>query len=197
MVPKFPTKEPHITWDYLPILNLLKLDPQNHISLQTKLTPKNSYISIHVGADKKIRRIPPKLVIEIINYLKAKNQKVRIIGIEKEEVKEILDGTNHYPLYESGNLEDVKRWLCESSLTIASDSGLFHLSAALGKPTIGLYGPNLYSRSGSINENAVSIELDYICRPCNQNIGCPFNNRCMNDITLKQVVEKISKFNLF
>lgn len=187
MVSKFPTSD-HITWDYKPILDYLKIPMGKTTYLKTTLMAQEKEVCIHVGADKEIRRIPVGLIVEICEYYKKNNVPVRIIGIEQDVIEEILAKTQHYPVYEKGNLADVKRWLNNSMITIASDSGLFHLASALGKKCVGLYGPNTSKRAGSINPNARFVELDFECRPCNQNIACPYDNRCMKNIQFEMLV---------
>ena len=193
MLPKF-TKPIHIVRDYYPINNYLKLPITDEIFLE-QATPKKetNIVSIHVGADKVIRRIPESLIIESISYLQSRGFQVRIIGIEKEVIDSILSKTEHV-IYEAGNLNNVREWLKESKLTIASDSGLFHLSTALNTPAIGMYGPNTSARAGSLNKKVEFIELDYDCRPCNQNVECPFNNKCMNDIEWSMLKSRIESF---
>jgi ADP-heptose:LPS heptosyltransferase len=192
MLPKF-TKPIHIVKDYYPINNYLNLNVSAEIFLN-QATAKNvtNVVSIHVGADKVIRRIPEILIVKAIEFLQSKNLQVRMIGIEQDVIDSILDKTKNV-IYEKGNLSDVRQWLKDSLLTIASDSGLFHLSTALNTPSIGMYGPNTSARAGSLNNKVEFLELDYNCRPCNQNIECPFSNKCMNDITWKMLETSILK----
>ncbi|MBY0518512.1 MAG: glycosyltransferase family 9 protein [Bacteriovoracaceae bacterium] len=192
MVPKYPTSD-HITWDFKPILDYLKIELSNTTYLSTTLKAEEKEVCIHIGADKEIRRIPIQLIVKCCEYFQERKIPVRIIGIEQEIVNEVLERTNAYPLYEKGSLSDVKRWLNNSIITVASDSGLFHLASSLNKKSIGLYGPNTYKRSGSVNPNAQVLELDYDCRPCNQNVACPYENKCMKDITWESLKAKIEE----
>jgi len=177
----------HIVWDYLPILNKLQLQANKRIYLETPYKGNGSGISVHVGAQRKIRRIPLELVIKLSKYCETRGIPLRLIGNEAYEVAQALRATNGYAYHEYGSLKDLKHWLVDSKAVIASDSGVFHLSSALRVPTLGLYGPNTYARSGSINACAEYVELDYECRPCNQNAECPFNNRCMTEIPFSAI----------
>ena len=192
MVPKF-AKPIHIVRNYYPLNKLLNLEIEPEIFLDQKIDVKTEeMVSIHVGADKEIRRIPEKLILNTIEYFQIQNLKVRIIGIEEDVIDSILSKSKNV-LYDKGDLNDVKHWLRQSKLVLASDSGLFHLATALNIPAIGIYGPNTSAVSGSLNKNLVFVELDYDCRPCNQNDACPHNNKCLNDISWGQLKENIDK----
>ncbi|MGO3406561.1 hypothetical protein, partial [Marinomonas sp.] len=49
--------------------------------------------------------------------------------------------------------------------------------------------PDAYVKS----VNSQHLELDYDCRPCNQNITCPYNNKCMNDIPFNELKHSIDE----
>ncbi|MEL0611684.1 glycosyltransferase family 9 protein [Marinomonas arenicola] len=192
MVEKFPSYD-NIIMDYKPIVDLFNLHFSNIIELQSLEEEIKKEIIIHIGADKEIRRIPTNLIVEICDYSKQNNITVRLVGTEEILANEILSRTKKYPVYEKGSLKDVKSWLNESSLIIAPDSGIFHLGSALGKKAIGLYGPNTSLRAGVKSVNSQHLELDYDCRPCNQNITCPYNNKCMNDIPFNELKHSIDE----
>jgi ADP-heptose:LPS heptosyltransferase len=192
MVPKF-AKPVHIVRDYYPLNRLLNLKIAQEIFLDQKIEVKTEEIvSIHVGAGRVIRRIPEKLILNTIEYFQSQNVNVRIIGMEEDVIDSILSKAKNL-LYDKGDLNDVKIWLRQSKLVIASDSGIFHLATALNIPAIGIYGPNTSARAGSLNKNLAFVELNYDCRPCNQNVTCPYNNKCMHDITWEQLKENIDK----
>lgn len=190
MVPKYPESD-HIVWDYLPILQRLGYQAATQLSFPRTDIALQPQIAIHIGADKEIRRIPESLVIELCRYFSEKQYRIRLLGTESDIAQRIQQQAGDSVCYEQGDLSQVRTWLSQSALVIAPDSGLFHLASAMGIPTIGLYGPNTYARAGAINTNATELSLSYDCRPCNQNKPCPYQNRCMKDITLEMVLEKV------
>lgn len=186
-VPKS-SKNEHIVYDFAHILKALNLNAGSTTMLSTTLAMnKTREVCIHIGARNRLRCIPYELILCICHYLESQQIPIRLIGSEVDIAEKILEQTNRYPTYEQSNLGDVKRHLFNAALVIAPDSGIFHLASALGVPVIGLYGPNTYARSGSINPNAHCIELEYPCRPCNQNKPCPYNVRCLEEIRFEQL----------
>ena len=73
---------------------------------------------------------------------------------------------------------------------IANDSGPMHISAAIGTPTIALFGPTDPALQGPYGEKNETIRLDSLfCINCNLT-ECPRNKECFNDITAGMMIEK-------
>ena len=75
--------------------------------------------------------------------------------------------------------------LGHAALVIANDSGAAHLSAAMGVPTITIFGPTDERVSAPIGPGA-ALSHDVFCRPC-QLRDCPIDHRCMKRITADTV----------
>jgi heptosyltransferase-2 len=67
---------------------------------------------------------------------------------------------------------------------LSNDSGLMHVAAALGTPTIGIFGPTSPWHWAPLNPLADTIETltDVPCRPCHKPICRMLHHRCMRDI---------------
>ena len=63
-------------------------------------------------------------------------------------------------------LDAVADLLARASAVIGVDTGLSHLSAALGRPTVGLFGPTDARLSGCVGNRAHNIQSDIECAPC-------------------------------
>ncbi|HEX6323399.1 MAG TPA: lipopolysaccharide heptosyltransferase II [Vicinamibacterales bacterium] len=75
--------------------------------------------------------------------------------------------------------------LAHASLVIANDSGAAHLAAAMGVPTITIFGPTDERVSAPIGPGA-ALSHDVFCRPCMLR-DCPIDHRCMKRITADTV----------
>jgi len=74
-------------------------------------------------------------------------------------------------------------------IAVGGDTGLMHLAAASGVPTIGLFGPTT-SRDGYWPSDAVAVEADLHCRPCSRHGSdhCPMgDHRCLDSIDVDKV----------
>ena len=63
-------------------------------------------------------------------------------------------------------LDTVAELLASARAVIGVDTGLLHLSAALGRPTVGLFGPTDARLSGCVGSRAHNIQSDIECAPC-------------------------------
>jgi ADP-heptose:LPS heptosyltransferase len=82
-----------------------------------------------------------------------------------------------------------------SLLAIGTDNGPLHLAAALGTPTVRLYGPTdeaVFGPWGRAEERVV-LTNDLACRPCGNLVSPPCGARrepaCMLGISTERVVE--------
>ena len=76
----------------------------------------------------------------------------------------------------------------KSTVYVGNDSGITHLAAAVGTPTLALFGPTDYRIWGPKNENVKFLQSSHQCAPCSpqQMARCPKPN-CMNSISIDLV----------
>ena len=84
-------------------------------------------------------------------------------------------------------------------LIVTNDSGPLHLAAALGVPSVSLYGPETPALYGPVGENHLVFYAGHWCSPClsvyNAKIAmCRGENECMRRITLDEVVQRTAVF---
>jgi heptosyltransferase-2 len=78
---------------------------------------------------------------------------------------------------------------------VSNDSGLVHVSAAIGTPTIGIFGPTSPWHWAPLNPLAATIETttDVPCRPCHKPTCRLLHHRCMVDIPPAQVLPAVQR----
>jgi heptosyltransferase-2 len=76
---------------------------------------------------------------------------------------------------------------------VTNDSGLQHVSAAIGTPTIGIFGPTSPWHWAPLNPLAATIETlsNVPCRPCHKPTCRLLHHRCMRDIPATQVLPAV------
>jgi heptosyltransferase-2 len=81
--------------------------------------------------------------------------------------------------------------IATADVVISNDSGLMHITAALQKPLIAIYGPTSPGFTPPLAKNATILQLDVDCGPCFQR-ECPEkHHKCMRNISSKRVLELI------
>ncbi len=80
-------------------------------------------------------------------------------------------------------------------LYLTCDSGPMHIAAAVGTPTVALFGPTSPTRHGPYGENHGVIEKPVSCRPCYKRkcIRKDLPHLCMTEIDPNEVAAHILK----
>jgi lipopolysaccharide heptosyltransferase II len=75
------------------------------------------------------------------------------------------------------------------NLAISNDSGLMHIAAALGTPTIGIFGPTSPYHWAPLNGLAATVKTKTVlpCQPCHRPVCSMNEHRCMRDIAASEV----------
>ena len=89
------------------------------------------------------------------------------------------------------SIREMAALINECSVIIANDSGPMHISAALGVPTLGIFGPTDPEKQGPYSQNSsYVIKEDLFCIICNK-LECPYNHECMLELPVKEVIKKL------
>jgi heptosyltransferase-2 len=75
------------------------------------------------------------------------------------------------------------------NLAISNDSGLMHIAAALGTPTMGIFGPTSPYHWAPLNGLAATVKTktELPCQPCHRPVCSMNEHRCMRDIAASEV----------
>lgn len=81
--------------------------------------------------------------------------------------------------------------MAAAKVAISNDSGLMHIAAAIGTPTMGIFGPTSPYHWAPLNGLAATIkrETDLPCQPCHRPVCTANDHHCMRDIPAARVVE--------
>jgi heptosyltransferase II len=85
--------------------------------------------------------------------------------------------------------------LAAADAVLSNDSGLLHVAAAIGTPTVGIFGPTSPWHWAPLNPIAEVIETttQVDCRPCHKPVCRYGHHRCMRDIDPARVVEAVRR----
>lgn len=80
--------------------------------------------------------------------------------------------------------------LAAAKAAISNDSGLLHVAAAIGTPSIGIFGPTSPWHWAPLNpiEAAIETKTDVPCRPCHKPVCYMQHHRCMREIPTADVM---------
>ncbi|MFH1622458.1 MAG: lipopolysaccharide heptosyltransferase II [Candidatus Omnitrophota bacterium] len=135
-----------------------------------------------------------KLADELINKF---NVNVVFSGgqLEKHNVLDILNLMNNKAINLAGKttLKQLGALFKRANLVISADSGPLHISIALKRPTVAIFGPTSSSITGPLTkENIALLQKEIGCAiPCYK-VDC-IDNRCMQQISVKDVIDCIEE----
>jgi lipopolysaccharide heptosyltransferase II len=91
------------------------------------------------------------------------------------------------------NIGKLSALIKNCDLVIANDSGPMHISAALGVPTLGIFGPTNPKAHGPYSPNSdYIIKEDLHCIICNK-LVCPYKHECMTQLPVEMVLAKVER----
>jgi lipopolysaccharide heptosyltransferase II len=148
---------------------------------------------------------PAEYFAEIANYKKSKDWQVILLGSKADESMghtiQKLTKNACINLIGKTSLLDALNILSFATLVISNDSGLMHLTAALDRPLIALYGSSSPEFTPPLSVKAKIIYLKLSCSPCFER-QCPLMHfKCLKQLTpqivLNAINDLINNENLF
>ncbi len=143
------------------------------------------------------KRWPASTFAELVQTLQKKNQAfVFILGDESE--KELLspyltDSSQLINLCGRFNLREIGLLLKHCRLFIGNDSGLLHLSGAVGTPSLSFFGPTAPDAKVPTWTRHHVLYRQEACSPCyhyGKAPPCPYELKCLTQITVDDALKQ-------
>ena len=92
------------------------------------------------------------------------------------------------------SLSQVAALISRSAVYLGNDSGISHLAAAVGVPTVALFGPSDPRRWAPRGRRVTLISRQVHCSPCSNSTmkSCP-HRACLSELSAEEVIDVISK----
>jgi len=150
------------------------------------------------GAVGPSKRWPATYFGELARALTDRGLSIWVLGSPAEAplAAEIVIAAGPHALdLTSTDLRNAILALRVAGAAVSNDSGLVHVSAAIGTPTIGIFGPTSPWHWAPLNPLAATIETltDVPCRPCHKPTCRMSHHRCMRDIPSTQVLTEVQR----
>lgn len=111
---------------------------------------------------------------------------------EVESAQKIFEATSDCSrLAPMGRLKCVMAYMKLCRAIVATDSGMMHVSSALGLPTIGLFGQSSPDNFGPYNKYSTSVTNTALdCLDCGHR-DCPRGHECMLELPVSKIVDSL------
>ena len=73
-------------------------------------------------------------------------------------------------------------------LFVTNDTGTMHVAAALGVPTLAIFGPTNEKETRPLGDRVKLVTGEAFCRPCKLR-HCPIDHRCMTSVSVERVLQ--------
>ena len=154
---------------------------------------RKTFVTINVGGGWEIKRWKNDNFISLCKMIRERlgYQVVVLYGPSEKTEAERIASSSDSILASQTSLHEMGAIMQASLLLITNDSGPMHIAAALGVPTLAIFGPTspqLQGPLGNVSEIVRNERLD--CLECNLT-KCPIGNPCMKELEAETVFEKL------
>jgi len=177
-------------------------DPVAEAEVTTMLTEAGcgeagSLIGLHLGAAFGSSKLwPPASYAELTGQLTERGFEPLLIGgpedLAMAEAVQALAGSRVASTVGRDRAHMLPRLLARLGCLVSSDTGVAHLAAALGVPTITLFGPTDPHLTAPRGPRVRSIEGPAPCAPCFLP-RCPIDHVCMRAISAASVAAAVDE----
>jgi predicted lipopolysaccharide heptosyltransferase III len=168
-----------------------------NILREERIPPDRPILALHPFSRWGYKEWPIKNYAKLINYM-CSRYKVSLIVTgsieERARASEIarMSRSNVHNLAGTTSLGELAAILKKCSLLIGIDSAPMHIAAAVGTPTVTIFGPSSPLNWAPQGKHHSVISKDLPCVPCRQK-GC--NNsevsRCLDELSAEEVIPVI------
>jgi heptosyltransferase II len=150
------------------------------------LAPGDSMVGLHLGASFGSSKLwSPRAYAELSSRLSRAGALPVLLGAGREEATAAAViasiGEGLASLVGRDRLDLLPRLLARLSCLVSADTGVAHLAAAVGTPTVTLFGPTDPRLTSPRGRRAHAIEGRAPCAPCFLE-RCPIDHPCMRSI---------------
>ncbi len=179
------------------------VDSQQAARRKLHLTSNKPVVGLCPGAEfGPAKRWPDHYYAELAKYLINKGQQVWLFGSAKdkqvtEKIKSALTQEQQqycFNLAGETSLIEAVDLLAACHTVVSNDSGLMHVSAAVGCNIVAIYGSSSPKYTPPLTDNLEMVHTDIDCRPCFKR-ECPLGHQdCLNKLMPPQVISAVDKF---
>jgi len=177
----------------------LRVNPHAAGQVRARLAlPEQAPLALCPGAEGgPAKRWPAAHFAVVARWWLEQGGEVWLFGSAKDFVgADAIDASTDYRcrnLCGKTTLDEAVDLLSLAAAVVSNDSGLMHVSAALNKPQVALYGSSNPGCTPPLNQSARIVRLDLACSPCEKG-ECPLGStECLNDLEPQNVIDALQQ----
>ncbi len=172
---------------------------EEKVSSILSLTGKR--VCIFPGASEPVKRWPAERFAAVADAFCEYGYSVLLLGSYKEMelLKHVAERMTHKPVIPALIDDEFGRnpvygalFCAKSELCISNESGRLHFAGLVNTPIVGIFGLKSPVKWGPLSPRSIAIYKELECSPCKMRRAksrCPYNRRCLLDISVEEVIE--------
>lgn len=213
VVPKEPTSV-HVVQEYLDVARYLGaqtepvefplfISPEadervRYLLEEEGISPPEGFVSINPSAGQPFKRWRTERWAELMTLIHRRYLLPMVLVGSKADrplVEEIRSRTSapFVDMVGRTNLKELAAILRRSILHLCGDTGSAHISVALGRPVIGLYGPTNHQRTAPYGQEHRIITHKHQCPVCHSRNPRREHSDCMDMIAVTEVLQMLER----
>lgn len=158
------------------------------------VTEDRSVVALCPGSiNSRAKRWPAESFAALADRLLEERRQVLLVGSasEADVTDEVTRRMRQKPVVLTGKttIDQLTSVLSVVDLLVTNDTGPAHIAAALGRPTLVIFGPTNPLTTRPLSGQAEVLRHPPDCAPCMLR-DCPIDHRCMTAITVDEVLER-------
>jgi len=177
-------------------LPFLELPPAAVAEADRLLTPLSGrpFVTVFAGASTQQKQWGLDNFRELVSLLAVRGIAVVVVGGEdsRRVSRELATVGRVLDLAGRSSLAGSAALIGKGSALVSGDSGLLHIAAGLGTPTVSLFGPSDVKKWGPQGELHVVLAAGLPCAPCSRfgtTPPCPRDGICLKEVAVAKVVQ--------
>lgn len=172
-------------------------------SIQVLKKGSRGVVGVFSGATIKERKWEIQRYAKLAKMLSDEGVGIVLIGgnddlHDSERILDVLEVGDFLNFVGETSLLETAAVISLVDVFVSSDTGLMHVAYGVGTPTVSLFGAGIIEKWAPIGDKNLVINKNLPCSPCTRfgyTPRCPYNVRCLNDITVGEVKESILNLN--
>jgi ADP-heptose:LPS heptosyltransferase len=160
------------------------------------LKEKEPILAIHPGSGSPAKNWDPKKFARVADWASERCKVLLISGPAQDGVEEVRGSMKKASTLVADNLPliHLAAVLKASTAYLGNDSGITHLAASLGLPTVALFGPTDPAIWGPKGPGVHIIYEKNLCTPCPPEARSECSRPCLKSIEPDPVIDALSPF---
>jgi lipopolysaccharide heptosyltransferase I len=163
---------------------------------QNQIAETETLIGINLGASNPLKLWQQEKFAALIDQLINKEHyRVILLGgpSDRSFAKGVCSLLNSNPFDAVGktSLKQLAALTQHCDIVVSGDTAPLHIAAAMGTPVVAIFGPGDPNRTGPYPDKKIILWKNLECSPCFQKKKCNYKLKCMQQITVEEVITAI------